>query len=91
MHLPPLPCGQVGEAAPGFAGLKRALLGILLLGVFGDGVEKQAAEPGLDQEGGNVERIFLGGVEGFGVVEACHERQGADRGRFLRVHRCDGA
>ena len=64
---------QLEEAPPGVAVLDGAVLGIFLFGVFGRGLENEAAEPALQEEGGKVEGVFLLFREGGSVFEVLHE------------------
>jgi hypothetical protein len=53
------------EGAPGLAGLHRAVSGVGVGGVFGDGLDEEVANPELEFEGGQVEvvLVLLGEVE----------------------------
>jgi hypothetical protein len=75
------------EAARGFAVLEGTVFGIFLFGVFGSSALDQAAEPELEQEGGEVKGILFPLEERGGIVEVAHEGQRVGRGEFVQLHR----
>ncbi len=63
------------EGSPGFAVLEGAVFGIFLFGIFVDGALEQLPEPGLDDEGGGVERVVGFPGAGEGAVEVGEKGQ----------------